>query len=142
VTRYLLDTNIVSNLAKPQRSAALIGWLFEQASEDLFIASYTIGEIRRGILIMPQGNRRGLLERWFDGAEGPRKLFAGRILPFDEAASLIWAELMAHGKSSGRPRSLQDMIIGATALANDCVIVTDNERDFFGFKLLNPMRMP
>jgi predicted nucleic acid-binding protein len=54
-------------------------------------------------------------------------LFAGRVLPFDEGASLIWARLMVEGSAKGRPRSPLDMIVAAIAEANDCVIVTENE---------------
>ena len=63
------------------------------------------------------------MERWFSGPEGPQALFAGRVLPFDEKASLIWARLMADGTAKRRPRSPLDMIIAAVAEANDCVIV-------------------
>jgi predicted nucleic acid-binding protein len=80
------------------------------------------------------------LERWFSGPEGPQALFAGRVLPFDERAGLIWARLMAEGTAKGRPRSPLDMIIAAVAEANDCVIVTDNETHFAGLKIVNPMR--
>ena len=55
-----------------------------------------------------------------------------RILPFDERAGLHWARLMAEGKSTGRPRSELDMIIASVAGANDCVVATNNERDFAG----------
>jgi predicted nucleic acid-binding protein len=80
------------------------------------------------------------LERWFAGPEGPQALFAGRVLPFDEAAALIWARLMAEGTATGRPRSALDMIIAAVAEANDCIVVTDNEKDFAGVKIVNPLR--
>src|SRR5580692_4352341 len=104
----------------------------EQADEDLFISSMTIAEIRRGILEKPDGKKRRELERWFSGPEGPQALFAGRVLPFDEKASLIWARLMAEGTGRGRPRSPFDMIVAAIAKANDCVIVTQNEKHFAG----------
>jgi predicted nucleic acid-binding protein len=55
----------------------------------------TVAEIRRGILEKPAGKKRRELESWFSGPEGPQALFAGRVLPFDERASLIWARLMA-----------------------------------------------
>ena len=61
----------------------------------------------------------------------------GRVLSFDDRAGLIWAQLMAAGKTAGNPRSGLDMIIAG---ANDCVVVTDNEKDFAGVEILNPMR--
>ena len=140
MSRYLLDTNIISNVTRPVPSEALTAWLATQADEDLFIASLTVAEIRRGILEKPAGKKRLALERWFVGPEGPQALFAGRVLPFDEAAALLWGRLMAEGTAAGRPRSALDMIVAATAEANGCTLVTDNERDFAGVRILNPMR--
>ncbi len=68
-------------------------------------------------------------------------MFAGRVLPFDEKAGIIWARLMADGTAKGRPRSALDMIVAAIAEANECVVVTDNEKDFAGLKSLNPLRI-
>jgi len=140
VSRYLLDTNIISNITKPLPSETLMAWMADQDDEDLFISSLTIAEIWRGVLEKPTGKKRKELERWFSGPEGPQTLFAGRVLPFDEKASLVWARLMADGAARGRPRSPLDMIIAATAEANDCVVVTNNERDFAGLKIVNPLR--
>jgi predicted nucleic acid-binding protein len=140
VTRYLLDTNIISNVTKPKPSPALLAWMAEQADNDLYVSTLTVGEIRRGLLEKPAGKTRALLEAWFTGPEGPQALFAGRVLAFDERAGLIWARLMAEGTAKGRPRSALDMIIAAIAEANGCVLVTDNERDFTGLKFVNPLR--
>jgi toxin FitB len=140
VTRYLLDTNVISNVTKTTPSEALVAWMAEQTDDDLFISSLTVAEIRRGVLEKPSGRKRTQLERWFSGPEGPQALFAGRVLPFDEKAALIWARLMAEGKTSGRVRSTLDMIIAAVAEANDCVVVTDNVKHFTGIKTVNPLR--
>ena len=140
MSRYLLDTDIISNITKPVPSAPLIAWMAEQSDESLFISSLTVAEMRRGVLEMPAGHRRDRLEAWFVGPEGPSARFAGRILPFDEGARLIWARLMADGKAKGRSRNALDTIIAATAQANGCVVVTDNERDFADVELINPVR--
>lgn len=140
MTRCLLDTNIISNVAKPAPSTSLMNWLAEQSDDDLFISAFTVAEIRRGLLQKPAGKKRTALEAWFSGPDGPQALFAGRMLPFDEKAALIWARLMAEGAARGRPRSALDMMIAAVAEANDCVVVTDNEKDFADLNYLNPMR--
>ena len=140
MTRYLLATNIISNLIKPVPSESLVAWMAERNDDDLFISSLTVAEIRRGILEKPEGKKRSQLEHWFFSPEGPQALFAGRVLPFDEQAGLIWAGLMADGTSQGRPRSALDMIIAAIAGAHDCAVVTDNEKDFAGIEIVNPMR--
>ncbi len=138
--RFLLDTNIISSIAKPTPSPSLIAWMAEQLDHDLFMASLTVAEIRRGVLEAPVGRRREKLESWFAGPEGPQALFAGRVLPFDEKAALSWARLMADARARGRPRSALDAIIAATAEANGCVVVTDNDKDFEGIEILNPLR--
>jgi predicted nucleic acid-binding protein len=140
VTRYLLDTNIISNVVKPRPSESLLAWMSTQRDEDLFIASLTVAEICRGILEMPLGKKRDALDTWFSGSEGPQALFVDRILSFDDNAGLIWARLMAEGKAVGRPRSGLDMIVAAVAAANRCVVVTDNEKDFAGLPIVNPIR--
>lgn len=138
--RFLLDTNILSEITKPVPSEPLVVWMSEQNDDDLFIASLTVAEIRRGVLEKPAGKRRDQLEAWFSGPEGPQALFAGRVLPFDEAAALIWGRLMAAGKAGGRPRSALDTIIAAVAEAHGCVVVTNNEKDFPGVECINPLR--
>lgn len=138
--RHLLDTNIISNVTKPLPSQPLLDWMAQQADDDLFISSLSLAEIRRGILEKPAGKKRRALEEWFAGPEGPQALFQSRVLPFDERAALVWARLMAEGTAAGRPRSAFDMMVAAIAEANDCLVVTDNEKHFPGVRLLNPLR--
>ncbi len=140
MTRYLLDTNVISNITKQDPSQSLLDWMGAKSDGDLFISSLTVAEIRRGILDKPSGKKRQRLEAWFAGPEGPQSLFNGRILPFDEKAALLWARLMAEGRAAGTPRSDLDMIVAAVAEANECVIVTDNEKHFSGLEVLNPLR--
>jgi predicted nucleic acid-binding protein len=142
VTHYLLDTNIIRNATKPLPSSTLLTWMAEQVDDDLFISTLTAAEIRRGLLEKLGGKKRALLEAWFTGQSGPQALFAGRVLPFDEQAALIWARLMAEGTAKEGPRSALDMIIAAIAEANGCVIVIDNQKDFSGLKFFNPLRAP
>ena len=140
MTRYLLDTNIISNVVKPQPSESLLAWMAAQRDDCLFIASLTVAEIRRGILEKPRGKKRDALDAWFHGPDGPQALFAGRTLAFDDKAGLIWARLMAEGKAAGRPHNGLDMIIAAVAGANGCIVVTDNERDFVGIRVVDLLR--
>jgi predicted nucleic acid-binding protein len=140
LTRYLLDTNVISNITKPDPSESLLEWMGAQSDGDLFISSLTVAEIRRGILDKPKGKKRERLEAWFAGPEGPQSLFKGRILPFDEKAALVWARLMSEGRAAGKPRSGLDMIVSAIAETNECVIVTDNVKHFSRLDVLNPLR--
>ena len=121
-------------------SQALLDWMGEQDDQDLYISSLTVAEICRGVLEKPAGKRRRELEAWFSGPEGPQALFAGRVLAFDEKAALAWARLVAEGRTRGHPRSALDTIIAAVAVANGCIVVTDNDRDFEGVETINPMK--
>lgn len=140
MTRYLLDSNIISNAAKPEPSPLLAVWMAEQFDDELFISAWTVAEIWRGILGLPESRKRQNLTDWFSGPKGVLAAFAGRTLDFDVSAAQAWARLMVEGKQAGRPRSVSDMIVAAIAEANGCVVVTDNERDFVGIEICNPMR--
>ena len=142
MTRYLLDTNVISEATKPHPSVMLTTWLGRQADTDLFIAALTLAEIKRGILDKQPGRKRRELETWFDGPEGPQALFSGRILPFDEQAALAWASIMAEGTRAGQPRSALDMIIAAIATSHGCVLATMNERHFQNcVEFINPLKI-
>jgi toxin FitB len=141
VSRYLLDSNIISEATKPFPSHSLTTWLDEQSDESLFIASITVAEIWRGILEKPPGKKRRALENWFHGPLGPQAKFAGRVFLFDNNAALVWGRFMAEGTASGQPRSAFDMLLAAIAEANDCTVVTGNEKHFAGLKFINPLRL-
>jgi toxin FitB len=141
VTRYLLDTNIVREALKPHPSAAIAEWLQNQDDTDLFIAALTVAEIWRGVLTTPNGRRRAALEIWFAGPQGPQALFRDRVLSFDQGAAIEWGRIIAEGRNAGRPRSPLDAVIAATAAANQCTVVTANERHFRDVvEFINPMR--
>lgn len=130
---FLFAANQRMVARSPRRTIASsvpLAWMGAQKDEDIFLASLTVvAEIRRGILEKPEGRKREALEAWF----------AGRVLLFDEKAGLIWAQLMAHGKVKGRPRNALNAIIAAVAAANNCIAMTDNEKDFSDIEIVNPI---
>jgi hypothetical protein len=65
LTRYLLDTNIIGDITKPEPSESLLQWMAVQSDGDSYISSLTVAEIRRGILEKPKGKKRQRLEAWF-----------------------------------------------------------------------------
>ena len=142
MSRYLLDANILRHVMKPEPSGPLLAWMSGQRDQDLFITTLTIGEIWHGLLRMPAGRKHEQLKTWFNGPEGLLTLFEGRILPFDEVAAIEWARLMVDGSARGRPRNPVDMIVAAIAASNDCIVVSDNEKDFYGLEFINPLRQP
>jgi toxin FitB len=112
----------------------------DQLDDDLFISSLSLADIRRGVLEKPTSKKRKELEQWFDSPDGPQALLRGRVLPFGEKAALIWGRLIAQGTAVGKPRSALDTVVAAIAEANDCVVVTDNEKHFSGARVINPLR--
>lgn len=109
-----------------------------QSGAVLFVASWTIAELWHGVLLAPPGKKRDELEKWYSGSSGPLQVFSGRILDFDVHAAQVWAELMFEGRRLGRPRGVPDTIIAAIAVVNNCVVVTGNDRDFWGIEVINP----
>lgn len=81
MTRFLLDTNIISNAVKPDPSELLLTWWSKQRDDDLFIASLTVAEIRRGVIEKPRGKKRDALDAWFTGPEDRRRCLQDAFSP-------------------------------------------------------------
>jgi len=126
--KYLLDTNVVSELRKVgdgKADANVTKWVGAQDSNDLFISAITILEIERGILTVQrrdvaQGSR---LRGWMDSRVRPE--FAERVLPIDDAIATRCAHLHIPGR-----RNEADAFIAATALVHGLTVVTRNVQDF------------
>lgn len=138
--RYLLDTMIVSEAAKPAPNAGVLAWLEEQAALDLAISVLTLGEIGRGVARMADVRRKRLLSEWMR-THLPAH-FEGRILPVDEDIARAWGELTAEADRAGHPLHVIDGLLLATARVHDLTLVTRNVRDFQdrGQDLLDPYR--
>lgn len=136
--RFLLDTNVLSEAARPEPDPGLARWLEAQSSLELSISVLTLGEIRKGILLLPESTKRERLHRWLR-AELTRQ-FTDRIVPVDEAVALAWGRLSAEGRESGRRLPVIDGLLLASAAVHDLTLVTRNERDCGGrgVPVLNP----
>jgi len=134
----LLDTNIISAMMKTAPSTAVVTWIDQQNSVQLFISSITIAEIAYGLHILPEGHRRDLLEGAFNQAIADA--FKHRVLPFDENAAHHYGHIMAQRKKAGRPLSIPDGQIAAIAHNHGAAVATRNIRDFddCGLILVNP----
>jgi predicted nucleic acid-binding protein len=134
----VLDTNVVSELMKPQPSPAVLAWVGSRDRLELHTTSVTQAEILDGVLQLPAGRRR----RGVEGAAEAlfQEDFAGRILPFDSRAARPYADIVAERRRRGRPISQFDAQIGAIARAADATLVTRNVKDFehCGIRVLNP----
>jgi predicted nucleic acid-binding protein len=122
--RYLVDANVLSEATKPNPDARIIEWL-RRNERALVVDPVILGEVRFGILLLPRGARRTRLEDWFE--RGVRRI---ECFPWDSAIGMRWAQLLADLRRSGKPMSVKDSLIAATALAHDLALATLNQRDF------------
>jgi predicted nucleic acid-binding protein len=135
---FLLDTNVVSEPTRRQPEPRVLNWFAAQPDEALFISVLTLGELRRGILLLDEGRKRRALLRWLEQEIEPG--FGGRMVAVDVTVMHAWAELQARAARSGRALPVMDGLFAASALAHDLTPVTRNAADFAatGVKLLNP----
>jgi predicted nucleic acid-binding protein len=135
---FLLDTNVISESAKPRPDAGVLSWLATVNEDEVFLSVITLAELRHGVERMPVGARRSALDEWVTNALPAR--FANRLLPIDPATADQWGRTIARGQAAGRPLSAMDAFIAATAERHRLTLVTRNVSDFevTGIRLLNP----
>ena len=125
--RFLLDTNVVSEIAKTSPDPKVMTGLSTQPS--ICISSMTVFELSAGIAQLRPGKRREFLEAWI------AELLADNVevVPFDQQAALTAARLQARGHARGRSIELRDLFILATAEAADLTVATRNVDHFAGY---------
>jgi len=135
---YLLDTNVLSEVRRPQPDPQVLTWLDQVDEDRTYLSVISIAEIRRGIGLLDEGRRKQALAEWLEGDLLDR--FEGRVLPIDAVAALAWGDLMADSKQRGFALASMDGLIAASALSRGLTLVTRNTKDFVGLKLdlLNP----
>ena len=122
--KYLVDANVLSEPTKPVPDPRVVSWLRAQ-ERDLAVDPVVLGELRFGILILPMGEKRAALERWFE--RGVRRL---HCLPWESETGLRWAELLARLRATGKPMPIKDSLIAATAMVHGLTVATRNRADF------------
>ena len=125
---FLLDTNIPSEAIRTRPDPRVDAWVRAQDDATLRLSAITIGELRKGLTILPDSKRRSRLQDWLENDLIP--LFAGRILPVTQAIADQWGVLSGQRQIAGRPLSMADGLIAATALEQGLVLVTRNVRDY------------
>jgi len=130
---FLLDTNCISEAVSAKPDPNVESWVRAADQSLLFLSVLTLGEIRKGLAGLAQGRRRTQLEAWLDVELQIR--FAGRVLPIDAAVADRWGLLAADAKRRGKPLSVVDGLLAATALHHNLTIVTRNVADFKGLSI-------
>jgi toxin FitB len=126
---FLLDTNVLSELARRRPAPSVLEWVGAQRPHALSISVLTLGEIARGIELRADDVRREQLRAW--AATIPRA-FAGRVHAVTEDIALAWGELDAEARRSGRPLGTVDGLLLATAQAHSLTLVSRNTSDCAG----------
>lgn len=135
---YLVDTNIPSELTRQQPDSRVADFIRRAGRENLFLSVMTIGEISKGISLLPVSHKRIALENWLN--IDVRSWFAGRILPVTEVIAARWGNLAAEAKKKGITLAVVDGVIAATALERNLTLVTRNTKDYagLGISVLSP----
>lgn len=131
---YLVDANVLSEPTKPNPQTPVIDWL--RANErEIAVDPIVLGEVRFGILLLPQGKRRSRLERWFHS--GVERV---HCIGWEAETGLRWARLLADLRGSGQAMPLKDSLIAATALLHGLVVATRDRADFekSGVRVFDP----
>lgn len=131
--RYLLDTNVVSELRKPKPHGAVLAWIANLSHEQVFVSAFTVGELQAGVELtrIQDPNKAREIDLWLDKLGE-----AFEVLAMDQKCFREWARIM-HRQ---REHLLGDAMIAATARVHGLIVATRNERDFerLGAPLINP----
>jgi len=131
---YLLDTNTVSELSKEQPNPNLVAWL-RLNHRDCFLSAITIGELVKGLELLPEGKKRRRLTRELRFLQED---YRDRILAYDELTAVEWGRLYAAARKRNRLLPLEDSLIEATALSHELTVITHNTSDFFRVRTIDP----
>jgi predicted nucleic acid-binding protein len=124
----LLDTNVLSELMKPDPAERVVRWLTTQPAASLYTTSITQAEIILGVMLLPSGRKRTSVEAAAKAMF--EEDFSGRILPFSSNAALLYAQIVVERRRVGRPISHFDAQIAAIARSSGAAIATRNVADF------------
>jgi toxin FitB len=140
--KYLLDTNVISELISKQPNQVVIDWIDQLDPSSVYISVITIGEIRKGIEKLPVSKRREQVTVWLENDLLTR--FHGKIAEVTTEVMLTWGALIGRLENEGKPMPAIDSLLAAIALQGNYVLVTRNDEDFknTGVTVMNPWKMP
>jgi predicted nucleic acid-binding protein len=125
---WLLDTNVLSELRRPRPDQKVVAFVTRVALDQLHISVVTLAEIRFGIELVGEPNRRAELNEWL--THKVRPMFDGRVLPITEDIMLKWRLLVEEGRKTGHTFSQPDLMIAATAIHHGLTVVTRDRSDY------------
>jgi len=136
--RYLLDTCVISELAKPKPNEKVVSWVTQNDEENFYLSTLTFGELHKGISRLSPSKRKENLLQWVEHDLKDR--FKTRIIDITLKVAKQWGETQGISESQGRPMPAIDGLIAATGLTHDLTVVTRNIADMqqSGVSLLNP----
>ena len=142
MTGLLLDTNVLSELRRLKPDRKVLAFVAAQPLDLLHVSTVTLAEIRFGIELINDANRRAELNDWL--AHKVRPMFKHRVLDVTEDVMFKWRLLVEDGRKVGHTFSQPDLIIAATALHHGLTLVSRDVRDFekAGVAVLNPWNDP
>lgn len=134
----ILDTNVISEPLRRQPHIAVVEWIDQQNVETLYLTAITVGELRYGLAILPEGKRKTILQERLESEV--LALFKGRILSYDLAASEAYGALMARATANGLSIGAADGIIAAIAKSKVMKVATRDASPFIagGVDVINP----
>jgi predicted nucleic acid-binding protein len=134
----VLDTNVISELMRPQSNIEVYQWVASQPISNLFTTTITQAEILYGIALLPSGKRQKALSQAAQLMF--QEDFSGRILPFDEKAAISFAQIATQRRRMGKPISQADAQIASICNSCQATLATRNIADFedCGIDLINP----
>jgi predicted nucleic acid-binding protein len=135
VIRYLLDTNVISEVRTTRPDGAVVAWMAALRPEQIFLSAVTIGQLQDGVELTCRQDaaKDSEIESWLSVLE-----MSFAFLPMDTACFWEWSRLMA-----GRPDSLrEDAMIAATARIHGFIVAARDEKDFkhLGGDIVNPFK--
>jgi len=136
--KYLLDTYVISEIAKIKPNQKVIHWISSCQEDFLYLSSLTLGEIQKRISKLAESKRRGILQAWIDNELKER--FSGRILDVNTDVAKTWRKIQAIAEKQRKMIPAIDSLIAATGIYYKLTVVTRNVTDIkmSGVSLFNP----
>jgi hypothetical protein len=125
----VLDTNVVSELMRPEPEPGVASWVRSRDRRELFTSAITLAEIRYGLARLPDGRRKQVL---LDAADDIFQAFSEQVLPVDAPAAEHYAIIASTRERSGKPISGFDALIAAICRSRGAMLATRNLSDFEG----------